>query len=106
GPPPSSGGWDFRTADHIRDFAAAYGMRTRMGFFMWHATTPPWVADLSPDDTRTALADQINTVMARYRGQVAVWDVANEMLAPDPPPSSGFPECSSAAAAATGHPRS
>jgi endo-1,4-beta-xylanase len=102
GPPPQSGGYDFRIADRFRDFAVSHGMRIMAGTLVYHATTPSWVTPLSPTETRQVLTEHLNTVVSRYRGQFALWHVVNEALAPDATPANGgYPSCSSPEAATT-----
>jgi endo-1,4-beta-xylanase len=91
GPPPSSGGWDFRGMDMDIDFAARHGMQIRAGFLVWYYTTPKWLSMLPPSSMLAQMRSDIQTIMTRYRGRVAVWDVVNEALSPS---EGTFPPCS------------
>jgi hypothetical protein len=42
--------------------------------------TPRWVKNLTADDLRAAVNTRIQSLMTRYRGEFAHWDVNNEML--------------------------
>nr|CAD1835623.1 unnamed protein product [Ananas comosus var. bracteatus] len=42
--------------------------------------TPSWVRNLTGDDLRSAVKSRIESLMTRYKGEFAHWDVNNEML--------------------------
>src|SRR5262249_50550723 len=52
---------------------------------VWHLSLPQWLTGggFRADELRTILKGHIETVMARYRGRIAAWDVVNEALAED-----------------------
>jgi GH35 family endo-1,4-beta-xylanase len=74
------GAFDFSGADRIVGFAEANGMNVKGHALLWHQATPTWVEELSPPELRIAVEDHIRTVVQRYRGRVAVWDVVNEAI--------------------------
>lgn len=90
---PTADSYDFRGADSVVGFATARGMAVRGNSLVWHNQLPSWVTNqLSSSDysncsnvaeskrvsLRTILRDHITTLVARYRGKVAIWDVVNE----------------------------
>ena len=72
--------YNFGPADALIDFAAAHKMSVRGVPLLWDAQNPAWLT--TGTFSRTALsnilADHINTVVGRYRGRIAQWDVVNE----------------------------
>ncbi len=74
----------FKGADEIVAFAQRHRLRVRGHTLVWHRDTPEWVENLSSRSAaRTALREHIRTVMGRYRGKVAQWDVVNEAFDTD-----------------------
>jgi endo-1,4-beta-xylanase len=78
----------FSDADAIVVFAAANGMRMRGHTLLWHQQTPDWVfeAPAGADARAVVLArmrGHVRTLLSRYRGMVACWDVVNEAIADD-----------------------
>lgn len=69
-------------------WAKEHGMRVR-GHVLVYArddgyTVPRWLraeeSDINPEKAKTLLRDYIHTVVGRYKGKVAMWDVANEAI--------------------------
>ncbi len=89
---PVRGHYDFTDADRIVDFATRQGQAVRGHTLVWHLSLPAWVAGaaLPPSELRAVLKGHVETVMTRYRGRIAVWDVANEVLAEDGTLRRGF----------------
>ena len=77
------GVYSFEGADAIVAYAEHNGMRVKGHALLWHGATPDWVNALSPRDLQAAVEDHIRTVVGRYRGRIAVWDVVNEAVADD-----------------------
>jgi endo-1,4-beta-xylanase len=77
---PERSRYDFAAADRIVGFAAAHRMTVHGHVLVWHRQVPGWLDGLSPGQVRAALADHIRTVMRRYAGRIAEWDVVNEAL--------------------------
>ncbi len=85
---PSRGTFFWDDADEIVKFAQDHGMAIRGHNLVWHQQAG-W---LSPDGTSlgagvqasdlpTLLENHIRTVVGRYAGKIAAWDVVNEALA-------------------------
>ncbi|WP_375464483.1 endo-1,4-beta-xylanase, partial [uncultured Methylobacterium sp.] len=76
---------DFSQGDALVRFARGNGQRMRGHTLVWHEALPPWVGPLlarsSPAQAEDFLRRWIETVAGRYRGQIASWDVVNEVLA-------------------------
>ncbi|HTS16488.1 MAG TPA: endo-1,4-beta-xylanase [Verrucomicrobiae bacterium] len=83
---PAPNRYDFTAADRYVEFGEAHHMFIVGHNLVWHYQTPAWVfQDESgkPVDRDTLLKrmrDHISTVVGRYRGRIAGWDVVNEAL--------------------------
>lgn len=80
---PEPARYDFTGADELAGFARANGQTLRGHTLLWYGSLPDWAAGLegrSCQDVRGTLRDHIHTVVARYRGVVTEWDVANEVM--------------------------
>jgi endo-1,4-beta-xylanase len=89
---PARGQYDFTDADRIVDFAAQHGQAVRGHTLVWHLSLPEWLTGggFGAAELRNILKGHIETMMTRYRGRIAVWDVANEVLAEDGTLRPGF----------------
>lgn len=79
---PSRGRFDFRGADAIVEFARANRMSVRGHTLVWHRQVPRWLTagGFTRDEVVGLLRGHIRTVVGRYRGRVAAWDVVNEAV--------------------------
>lgn len=78
---PTAHGWDFRPADRIVAFAEAHGLRIHGHTLVWHEQLPAWFTPrLTRRQAARALAEHVETLVGRYRGRVAAWDVVNEAM--------------------------
>jgi endo-1,4-beta-xylanase len=78
---PTEHGWDFAPADRIVDFAAVHNLRVHGHTLVWHQQLPGWLAAaLGRRQLTRALAEHVETLVGRYRGRVAGWDVVNEAM--------------------------
>lgn len=82
---PGVSTWDFTAADGIVAFAEAHGQRVRGHTLVWHRQNPAWLTGSTPtrDEAIATLRDHIATLVGRYRGRIAQWDVVNEAIADD-----------------------
>lgn len=81
--PPERDTFAFDAADAIVDFAEEHGQVVRGHTLLWHSQNPGWLeqGDFSPpDELRDILHEHISTVVGRYAGRIAQWDVANEIF--------------------------
>lgn len=83
----ADGGFSFKDADAIVEFAERGGMAVIGHTLVWHQMTPERVFQ-GPDGQPASrevllerLAEHIRTVVGRYRGRIRGWDVVNEAVA-------------------------
>ncbi len=86
---PNVDSYNFDPADRYVEFGEKHKMFIVGHCLVWHSQTPRWVfqdAEGKPL-TREALLDRmrdhIHTVVGRYKGRIAGWDVVNEALNED-----------------------
>ncbi|WP_156760402.1 endo-1,4-beta-xylanase [Microbacterium karelineae] len=79
---PSRDEFAFDDADAIVDFAEENGQIVRGHTLFWHSQNPAWLedGDYSDAELREILHEHISTVVGRYAGRVAHWEVANEIF--------------------------
>jgi endo-1,4-beta-xylanase len=77
---PTSTRYDFSHADELVAFAQANGMVIHGHTLVWHESLSDWVTNGSYGKAQllAILKDHITTVVGRYAGKVASWDVLNE----------------------------
>ena len=82
---PSRGQFNWGGADSFMATARANGQAVRGHTLVWHSQLPSWVSNggFSPDQLRNVMGEHIGAVAGRYSGQVAYWDVANEIFLED-----------------------
>ena len=74
--------WDWAPADRLVAFAERTGMVFRGHALIWNENAPAWLKKLSLAEIRRVFDEHIDTVVGRYAGKVAVWDVVNEPFWP------------------------
>src|SRR5262249_49912421 len=74
--------YTFSQADTIFQFAKNHQMVVHGHTLIWHGSTPNWVTNgnFTKDQLIAVMADHIATVVGRYKGGIAIWDVVNEAL--------------------------
>lgn len=84
---PGKDDYRFEPADRLVDFAMSHGMRIHGHTLVWYAMgTPEWVyyaedgAMASRELLLERMQEHIHTVVGRYKGKVAAWDVVNEAI--------------------------
>jgi len=85
---PERDRFDWSASDPYVDFAEAHGMQVRGHTLCWHAPfNPTWLEEsgFTRVDLIGLLSNHIDTVVGRYRGRVAMWDVVNEAVADEAP---------------------
>lgn len=72
----------FADADSLLAFARANGMAVHGHTLVWHSSLPSWITSgtFSRAQLLAVLRDHITTVVGRYAGKVATWDVVNEVM--------------------------
>jgi endo-1,4-beta-xylanase len=79
---PERGRFDFAQADALVEFAEANGMQVNGHVLVWHQQLPDWLTqgNFGPGVLKAILREHIRTLVTRYRGRVASWDVAAEAV--------------------------
>ncbi len=83
---PTKGNYTFEVADELVNFAVENDMTVRGHALVWHRQTPEWVftdSDGEPrnaEDVLSTMTNHISTVVAHFKGRVAIWDVVNEAI--------------------------
>lgn len=81
---PSSTDYDFVKLDAVLNFANSHNMPTEVHHLLWgdQAFLPDWLKNGSytKEQLRQLMHDHINTVLSRYKSQVATWTVVNEIF--------------------------
>jgi GH35 family endo-1,4-beta-xylanase len=82
---PSPTQYFFPVADELVAFAQANGMIIHGTTIVWHIALPAWLAGgtFTKSQLLAILKDYIETVVGRYRGKIATWDVVNEVISDD-----------------------
>jgi endo-1,4-beta-xylanase len=86
---PRLDAYNFDPADHYVAFGEKYKMFIVGHNLVWHSQVPRWVfqddkgAPLTRDALLERMHDHIRTVVGRYKGRIAGWDVVNEALNED-----------------------
>ena len=82
---PERGRFDFTQADALVEFAEAHAMQVNGHVLVWHQQLPDWLTQgqFSRDELAAILREHIRTLVTRYRGRVASWDVAAEAVDED-----------------------
>lgn len=82
---PAPDRYDFRDTDRLVAFAEQYDVAVHGHSLVWHRQLPDWLEERewTRDELLPLLRDHVRTVVGRYRGRVASWDVVNEPLAED-----------------------
>lgn len=82
---PERGRFDFARADALVAFAEAHHMQVNGHVLVWDQQLPEWLTQghFGPDELKAILHEHIRTLVARYRGRIATWDVAAEAVGED-----------------------
>jgi len=82
---PDRGMYDFRRADDLVEMAAANGQLAHGHVLVWHEELPEWLRTQTypREELIAILREHIRTLVGRYRGRIAVWDVVNEAFEAD-----------------------
>ena len=86
---PEPNVYDFEKADQFMEFGEANNLSIVGHVLVWHSQTPAWVFHdesgnaVSREILLERMKDHINTVVGRYKGRIACWDVVNEAIGDD-----------------------
>lgn len=79
--------FDFSGADELVGFAERNGQALRGHALLWGEALPPWAREMtSRAEAERELVEHIGTVVDRYKGRIATWDVVNEVIRFEPLP--------------------
>ncbi|MEV6030076.1 endo-1,4-beta-xylanase [Nonomuraea sp. NPDC052116] len=78
---PREGEFTFADGDFLVDFATRHGMTIRGHTLAWHSQTPDWVFQNADKELLLRrLETHVRTLVTRYKGKIAAWDVVNEVV--------------------------
>ncbi|MFC7106020.1 endo-1,4-beta-xylanase [Nonomuraea rubra] len=78
---PREGEFTFTDGDHLVNFATEHGMTVRGHTLAWHSQTPDWVFENATKEVLLQrLERHVRTLVTRYKGRIAAWDVVNEVV--------------------------
>jgi len=74
--------YNWTQADYIANYATDNKKRLHGHVLLWHQSIPDWLQNLegSEEEWDNIIKNHITTIMTRYKGKVASWDVVNEAL--------------------------
>jgi len=75
---PSQNSFNWNEADKLVNWAKTNNYTVHGHTFVWYNQTPSWVQNLSASAMESAMYNHIDKVMAHFKGQIPIWDVANE----------------------------
>lgn len=77
--------YNWNDADYVVDFATKNDMRVHGHTLLWYRDVPQWVENFSGDRNAwiALMKEYIQTVVGRYKGKIAAWDVVNEAFEDD-----------------------
>lgn len=77
---PQKDTYSFKDADSIIEIAQANKMQVHGHTLVMPKANPHWMERSRDEDRKQIMIDHINTVVGRYKGKVAQWDVVNEPM--------------------------
>lgn len=79
---PERGRFNFSQADALVAFAEAHRMQVNGHVLVWDQQLPAWLTqgNFTREELTQILREHIQTLVARYRGRIASWDVAAEAV--------------------------
>lgn len=77
---PTREAWNFAGADRLVAFAQEHKLAIHGHNLLWFSYNPAWLTATkwTPAETQQLMTEHIRTVVGRYRGKIAIWDVVNE----------------------------
>ncbi|GAU32563.1 hypothetical protein TSUD_218210 [Trifolium subterraneum] len=78
----AQGNENYNDADGLLQYAKKNNIGVRGHNIFWDDPSyqPSWINSLSPDQLNSAVEKRVNSIVARYKGQLIGWDVVNENL--------------------------
>ncbi len=82
---PERDRYEFTDADRLVDYATGRGLSVHGHTLVWHNSLPAWLTQTTwrRDELTAVLEEYVRTVVGRWKGRVASWDVVNEAFNDD-----------------------
>lgn len=80
---PNQNQFNFSEGDKLVNWAKENNFVVHGHTLVWHSQTPYWVQNLNASAMEAAMNNHIDKVMGHYKGQIPIWDVANEVFEED-----------------------
>jgi len=79
---PVAGSYELFFGDQLVQFAQSHQMKVRGHTLVWHNQLPRWVSEsvTTEDALLKLVTEHVSTIVGHYRGKIAKWDVANEVI--------------------------
>lgn len=79
---PMENKYEWDASDFLINFANENNLRVHGHTLIWHGSLPSWVIKFKGDSAQweTLMKNHIQTVVTRYKGRIASWDVVNEVF--------------------------
>ncbi len=79
---PQQGVFNFAPMDALVDFASRHHLQVQGLPLVWWTGNPSWLTDgnFSPAEMSAILQNHIRTIVSRYAGRVAIWNVVSEAV--------------------------
>ncbi|KAJ3040525.1 hypothetical protein HDV00_010835 [Rhizophlyctis rosea] len=82
---PGNNQFSWNGGDAVVNWATSNGLKVRGHTLVWHSQLPSWVANGSWSKTTLSnvIVNHVKTIVTRYKGKLAQWDVVNEIFNED-----------------------
>jgi len=83
---PEKDRYDFEMADKFVDYGLKHNMKIIGHALVWHSQLSPWFfidnngKQIDKEELKQRMKAHITTIVSRYKGKVAGWDVVNEAI--------------------------
>lgn len=78
---PQENTWNWTQADALMQFCESNGIKPFGHTLVWHSQTAPWFFEGATREVALErLRQHVHTIVGRYKGKIAGWDVVNEAI--------------------------